>query len=356
MINPALLLAKTKKVAITRKWEAATEIDPIALELPGYYCDMLLKFSLVLDTGSTVSPATDWDAKIVQDLVVKPTNLKPFLELDDARQLKYENFLRAHGALYIPDLPAENLEDQPVAWQYHIHPGDSFLDRYDISDIIATRGLSNLSFSMRWGSDSDLGTGYIIKSGKVELVISYAVLQPGITELRTFPGMPALAGRVAIPSFWQPQWRVVRFPEIKAEYKSLTYEKDFLNGFFLREVLMMFLDKTNAFRDDLVTQLQITDKEGYEYFIKDLTELELENMEDFELTSPLVGIAWIDLKKVFQKTRAGLYIAKAEDLKWHFTINASETDPATIVLVHRTHFRTGARADVVGQRPAEFVV
>lgn len=357
MINPTLLLARTKKEAITRNFSAGVEIDPIPLELPGYYCDLLLRFNLILDTNSTVIPATDWDAKIFKDLWIKSSNERPYLDLSDARYLKYLNYLRAHGALHIPDLPAANLEDQEVKWQYHIHPGDNFLDKKDITDVIARRGLNNLALRLTWGENSDLGTGYTIKAGsKVEVVTSYVVLQPGIRETQAFPGM-ALPGRVARPSFFQPQWRIDKFGPIEDTHENYGYVKNFMNGFLLREVLLIVLDATTLEpRDDLVTQIRIANKEGFDFWTKDLEELELENMQEFELASPLTGIAWINLKDIWQKTRAGVYFASAEDMKWNFTTECTSTDKAYIVLVYRTHWLTDSRADVVGKTPAEFVI
>jgi len=354
MINPRLLLARTKKEAITRNFSAGVEIDPIPLELPGYYCDVLLKFLLTLKTGSTVDPATDWDAKVFKNLWIKASNSKPYLDLEDARYLKYLNFLRSHGALHIPELPGVNLEDQEVKFQYRIHPGDNFLDKTDITDVIARRGLNNLALRLTWGDADAPGTGYTITGGKVEVVTSYVVLQSGIRETQVFPGM-ALPGRVARPSFFQPQWRVEEFGPVKVK-KTFGYVQNFMNGFLLREVMLMVLDKNGDFRDDLVTQIRIANKEGFDFWTKDLEELELENMQEFELSEPLVGIAWINLKDIWQKTRAGVYFASAEDMKWNFTTECTEDDYAYIVLVYRTHWLTESRADVVGKTPAEFIV
>jgi len=356
MINPALLLARTKKEAITRNWAAGVEIDPIPLELPGYYCDILLKFSLTYKTGSTTPAAdTDWDAKIFKNLWIKASNLKPYLDLEDARYLKYEDFLRSHGTLYIEPLKTgTNLEDQEVKFQYHIHPGDLFLDKKDITDVIARRGLNNLALRLTWGEADAIGSGYTITSGKVEVVTSYVVLQPGVRETQVFPGM-ALPGRVARPSFFQPQWRVEEFGPVKVK-KTFGYVQNFMNGFLLREVLLMVLDKNGDPVDHLVTQIRIANKESYDFWTKDLEELELENMQEFELSEPLAGIAWINLKDIWQKTRAGVYFANAEDMKWNFTTECTEDDYAYIVLVYRTHWRTESRADVIGKTPAEFVI
>lgn len=350
-VNPAFLLAKTRRVSVTRKFVAGEDVDPINLELPGYYCDILVKFELNVTAGSSPSAATDWYGKLLKSMKIEATNQKPYLDMDDGRYLRYENVIRSHGSWNAPSLPAANLT-QDVSWQYRIHGGDNFTDEYDISDVIATRGLSNLCFKLRWGTASDLGNNYTINSGKVKLEIAYAILQPGISEQRAFPGVPAPGARLG-PSFWQPQWRVEKFRNINTEYGSLSYEHDFLSGFFLKEVLMMVLDDTDALRDDILTELTITDREGYVYFDKEWTGHELANMQEFELTAPLVGVAWFNLRDIFQKTRAGIYIANKEELKWHFTIkNVSTEHPATIVLVWRTHFREGARAEIVGKRPA----
>jgi len=230
------------------------------------------------------------------------------------------------------------------------------LDPFDLSDVIATRGLSNLVFKLTRGAASDLGTGYTINSGTVELIINYVVLQPNISEQRAFPGS-ALPGRGALPSFWQPQWRIAKFRNINTTYSNLGYEENFLNGFFLKDVLMLVKDVDGDLVNNVITEVQITNKEGFEYFDKDFTDILEDNMREYELTDRLTGVVLLDLRDIFQKTKAGLYIANAEDLKWHFTVENVTTDTgAEVVLVYRTHFRTKSRADVIGKTPAEFAV
>lgn len=355
-INPALFLAKTKKVSVTRSFVENTAVDPISLELPGYYCDIVVKFLLNITCGSSVSPATDWHAAVIKNLEIEASNAKPYLEHDDGRYLRYENWLRSHGAVNIPDLPDADDEEVDVKWQIHIHPGDKFLDPFDISDVIATRGLSNLVFKLTWGDKDDLGTGYTINSGTVELVINYVVLQPGISEVRAFPGT-ALPGRTPLPSFWQPQWRIVKIRNINTTYSNLGFEENFLNGFFLREVLMLVKDVDGDLANNIVTEVQITNKEGFEYFDKDFEDILNDNMREYELTGALTGVVLLDLRDIFQKTKAGLYLANAQDLKWHFTIENVATDTgAEVVLVYRTHYRTNSLAKIIGQTPAEFAI
>lgn len=364
-INPALLLGRTKKEVITRPFEANQEIDPIPLTLPGYHTQYLAKVSLYVRAGSTPDPHTDWPGHIIKSLKIEPTNVAPFLELDDGRELYYEDYIRAEGSLYTPDLPEKN-EAKWVKFQLPIHPGDEYREDYDVSDVIATRGLTNLSFKMKWGNGDDLGTGYEIEEAddagvksKVELEICYVVLQPGILETQAFPGR-ALPGRAPRPSFWQPQWHVHRIRDITSTHDTLSLRENFLNGFFLREVLMMVARKENddlVLVDNIVTELQIANKEGKDFLTKDWEGLENDNMRDFRLPAPpLVGVAWIDLKEIFHRTAAGIYLANANDLQWKFTIeNVSLTNPGTIILVYRTHDSVPSRTDVKGERPAEFV-
>ena len=361
-INPALLLGRTKREVITRAFDSNNDIDPIPLTLPGYYTRVTAKFFLYVTAGSTPLPDADYPGQIMRSLKIEPTNERPFCELDDGRQLYYEDFIRAEGSLYKEALP-EAGESKWVRWHLPVHFGDEYKEDYDISDVIAKRGLSNLAFKMKWGTASDLGTGYQIaaadangKKSRVELEICYVVLQPGIRETQAFPGTVPLPGRVRAPSFWQPQWHVDKELQITATHDSLSFKKKFLNGFFLREAVMMVLDDTDALRDDIVTELQIADKEGKDFFTKEWMGLETDNMRDFHLSAPLVGVVWIDFKKIFHKTAAGIYLASADDLNWKFTIeNVSLAHPANIVVVYRTHYRVASRSDVVGERPAEFV-
>jgi len=361
-INPALLLGRTKKEVITRAFEANQEINPIPLTLPGYHAQYLVKVSLYVRAGSTPSPHADYPGHIIKSLKVEPTNVAPFLELDDGRELYYEDYIRAEGSLYTPGLPEAN-EAKWVKFQFPIHPGDEYREDYDISDVIAARGLTNLSFKMKWGSEDDLGEGYTIEAAddagvksKIELEICYVVLQPGILETQAFPGR-ALPGRTPRPSFWQPQWHVHRVRDITSTYDTLSLRENFLNGFFLREVLMMVVrNETDDLVDNIVTELQIANKEGKDFLTKDWQGLENDNMRDFHLSAPLTGVAWIDLKEIFHRTAAGIYLASAADLQWKFTIeNVSLANPGTIILVYRTHDLADARTDVKGERPAEFV-
>lgn len=354
-INPALLLGKTKKVTITRSYSSGANIDPIPLSLPGYYPDIIVKILLNVTAGSSVSPATDFWAAVFQNMKIEASNLKPYFEADDGRYLHYENRLFSHDSITLPTLPAASATAD-VRWQYHIHPGDNWLDKFDITDIIATRGLSGLCFKGQWGTNASLGTGYTINSGEIELIINYVILQPNVTEVRAFPGT-ALPGATPIPSFWQPQWRYVKFRNINTVYPALSFEEDFLSGFFLRDVFLFVEDSTSALVNTILTSLQITDKEGYEFFNKDFTDILEDNMRDFELTSRLTGVIYLDLRDIFQKTRSGLYLADAKDVLWNFTIaNVAVGTPAEITLWYRTHWRTKSRTDVVGKRPAEFAV
>ena len=351
-INPAIFLGRTKDVAVTRDFKANTDIDPISLELPGYYTEILLKFLLNVTAVSTPSPETDWQAKVIKSLKIEPTNVAPFLELDDGRELYYEDFIRAEGSLYVPDLPSAVGETKNVGWQLPVHFGDEYRETYDISDVIATRGLNNLCFKMKWGDASDVGTGYAINSGKIELSIAYVVLQPGISEVQGFPGRAA-PPRVARPTIWQPQWHIHRIRDLVSETDTLSFRENFLNGFFLREVLMMvfsnYRKEAEDLRDNVVTELQIANKEGKDFYTKDWQGLELENMRDFHLSEPLVGVAWLDLKEIFHKTAAGLYLVNANDLQWKLTIdNVSDENKADIILVYRTHYPIDAKADVIG--------
>lgn len=361
-INPALLLGRTKKEVITRPFEADQEINPILLTLPGYHTQYLLKVSLYVRAGSTPSPHADYPGHIIKSLKVEPTNVAPFIELDDGRELYYEDYIRAEGSVYVPELPEAN-EAKWIKFQLPIHPGDEYREDYDISDIIAARGLTNLALMMKWGSEDDLGDGYSIEEvddagvkSKVELEICYVVLQPGILETQAFPGT-ALPGRAPSPSFWQPQWHVHRIQDIMSTHDTLSLKENFLNGFFLREVLMMVVrNNTDDLVDNIVTELQIANKEGKDFFTKDWQGLENDNMRDFRLSAPLVGVAWIDLKEIFHRTAAGIYLASPTDLQWKFTIeNVSRDNPGTIILVYRTHYRVASRTDVKGERPAEFV-
>lgn len=365
-IDTRLFLPQTKKVVKQGTFQA-NGLAQIPLELPGYYTELVLSVTLNLDTGTSVDPATDWDAMIIKSLKIQADNSRPFLQLDDGRELKYYDYFMAHGSLFIPDLPGESQSGVDVTFRYPIHLGDFFRNKYDVpsdkvtppSEVIATRDLSNLLFEIGWGDANDLGTGFTINSGYAELMVSYLLLQPGVSEALAFAPRGKAVGKVG---FWQPGTQVQRERNITTTYANLAYSTNFLNGFWVKDVIIMATrDDAGAgvlvLKDDVVTELRLESKDGRDLYNATWEEQKRANAQNFELPAAVTGVIHLDLREIFGADYEGIYVRNAGDLKWKFTIaNVDGSNPGHIIIVYRTHTVAEARADVVGKRPAVFGV
>ena len=241
-VNTKYFLPQTKEVTTQADFVANGQ-KQIKLELPGYYTELILTVNLNVTPGTEASSATDFDAMVLKLLRIQADNSRPFLDLDDGRFLKYYNYFMAHGALYTPSLPSGGAPAADVVYRYRIHLGDYFTNPYDVppdkvappSEVIATRDLSNLTFTIRWGDNGDLGTGYTIDASKsyAKLTVSYLLLQPGVSEAVAFAPREGFFGRVG---FWQPGTQIQKERNITTTYSNLGYEANFLNGFWIKIV------------------------------------------------------------------------------------------------------------------------
>jgi len=351
--NPNYFIARTKEIPGIRTYQADTDINPIPLDLRGYYTELLIKLTLDVETGSSPSTAPLWYANLLNSIKIEPSNSAPFISLDDGRYLYYEDYLRSEGSLDIPELPGANLR-QTITWQLPVHFGDEYRNEHDVSDVIPTRGLNDLRFRMRWGSASDLGTGYTIHSGSVELEVSYVTLQPGVRESQAFPGIP-FPGKTRLPCLWRPHWHTQQIRDIQIAYSGFGLKESLPQKLYLREVLILVLDDTDSLVDTILTELQIRDRGGSDFLTKSWIGLERENMRDFRLPSRLIGVGWVDLKRLFQTGPAGHYLSKQGDFDWNLTIqNVSLANRARVVFVYRTHKAIKSRHDIIGKSPPEF--
>jgi len=363
MLDPKIFLSQTRPIITTDPFRANGK-SQIRLDLPGYYCEILLeaifRVAATYEEESHLYP--DGISRIMKSLKIQADNSDPFIDLPDpyaGRELWKSDYIRAEGSLALPTMPGADEEDD-IVLRLPIHGGDFYKNRYDSSEVIARRELSNLALTVTWGTETDIGIGYTIDADHsyLKATVSYLLLQPGISEQKAFapkgwyPGQIVNGVRI-IPSFWQPGTKEAKFQNINA---SGTLTKNFLNGFYLKDVMMLVFDSTNVLREDIVTQVKIKTKYGREIFTDTFLNIEAENMRTSHLSSVLTGVLWIDLRDIFSTPRSGVRIADSDDLQWEFEISStagvSTSTPATIILLYRTHASARARTDIIGKRPA----
>lgn len=358
-LDKRIFLGKTKPIVKIEDFEASGR-SQILLNLPGYYTELLLKIDLSITAGSTPSADTYPLARLIKALEIQADNSRPFLEFPTpyaGMLLEIFDQIMLKGSLYIPSLPSAG-ETTTVSYQIPYHCGDDFLEKWDTADVIATRGLSNLVLTVNWGAASDLGDDYIINSGTIQAVINYLLLQPGVTEQRAFaprgwsPGQLNARGRRIVPAFWQPGTKVqeVNYPTGTALGEKTV---NFLNGFFLRDVLFLVFDSTGALREDVITRIKIETKDGIELFNKTFREIELDNMRTHNYYTPLTGVGYIDLRELLETPKTGRKLVEADDLQWKLTLAEANS---TVVFMYRIHHPAEALSRIAGLRPAQMAV
>jgi len=359
MIDPKIFLGKEKPIRKTATFEEGVS-KQLSLNLPGYYNEILLKLDLNITGGYSPSPKTYPLAQLIKSIEIQADNSIPFLDLESpyaGRLIQIFDYIMLKGSLSIPDLPGAG-ETTDVSYQIPLHFGDNYTEHWDTTDVIATRGLSNLMLTVLFGDASDLGTDYTINSGTLGADVEYILLQPGVTEQKAFapkgwyPGQLNAFGRRIVPAFWQPGTRlhIADYPTGTATGEKTV---NFLNGFWLKDVLILVLDSTGALREDVVSEIAIETKDGIELFDKTFRTIELNNMKDFNYYEPLTGVAYVDLRKVFEVGRSGKKLVSAEDVLWKLTLDEANS---TVVFMYRIHTPAEALARVVGKRPAEMAI
>lgn len=359
MIDPKIFLGKEKPIIKTEDFVADGRAQ-LFLNLPGYYNEVLLKLDLSITGGSSPSADTYPLARLIKALEIKADNSRPFLDLDDPYAgllLEILDHIMLKGSLSIPSLPGAGVT-ATVSYQIPFHCGDFFTEPWDTSDVIATRGLSNLVLTVNFGNQDDLGDGYVINSGILSAEIEYVLLQPGVSEQKAFapkgwyPGQLNAAGRRIVPSFWQPgtKLHIADYPTGTATGEKTV---DFLNGFWLKDVLILVFDSTGALREDVVSRIKIETKDGIELFNKTFRTIELDNMRNFNYYTPLTGVAYVDLRKVFEVGNAGRKLVNASDVQWKLTLDEANS---TVVFMYRIHHPAEALARITGKKPADLAI
>lgn len=359
MIDPKIFLPKVKPIVKTEDF-VANGRSQIMLNLPGYYTEILLKINLDISPGYSPEAKAYPLARLIKGLKIQADNSRPFIELPEGNfysgmLLEIFDHIMLKGSLYVPSLPTQS---QEVSYQIPYHFGDNFYEPHDTTDVIATRGLSNLVLTINWGASGDLGTDYTINSGTIQAVVNYLLLQPGVTEQKAFapkgwyPGQLNAAGRRIVPAFWQPGTKVSEVV-YSADTDTGIKTVNFLNGFFLKDVLIFTFDNTETLVEGILNTIKIETKDGIELFNKGVREIELDNMRTYNYYTPLEGVAYINLREVFKTDRTGKKLVNADDIQWKLDL---ATVPSTVVFMYRIHHPAEALARVVGKRPAEMAI
>ncbi len=168
------------------------------LELPkaGYITDILMKLKLNVTGAAMVVEAEDAIFRLIKSAVIKASGTHNYLDVVDGRQIKFMNAFQYTESLLENSLPAASTTADVVA-MIPIHLGLDPTNLFDKSIIIPAHDMSNPIIQINWGAESDLGTGYTINSGEIELTIHQILIDeksetresvfPRIVEMRMNP-------------------------------------------------------------------------------------------------------------------------------------------------------------------------
>jgi len=144
----------------------------------GFDCQYELLFTLGYDSSTDYSAAEDAFARIVKGVAIKDGEGKTWLSYGDGRQLYYKNFLMRQGNVRM-DTPETNVSGQTAKMLLILHPGLKPLTTFDKSCGVPTRGLTDPSIEVTWGSHTDTESAGTLTINSLDVSITPATYLPG---------------------------------------------------------------------------------------------------------------------------------------------------------------------------------
>jgi len=225
----------------------ANAASQIRLPNLGLVTQIDLEITLNLTTdASGATPAEDALARLIKEIQVAQDEGTPRYHRKDGRTFKFDNIIKYKGLLPREDsLPTGGGVTQDVTALYRIHPGIKPENPFDPTSGFDTRE-KNFVLELRWGSASDLGTGYTINSGEARVVLYVLVQEPGET-------LESIA-----PLFVRPEPRNQSQP-ITSVISDFSLEVPLPTGVILRRTLLIALDSAGDRSEADVTELAFRD-------------------------------------------------------------------------------------------------
>ena len=281
------------------------------LDLPtdGFITEIILKVKINVTTSADgATPNEDALARLIKRVEVRSGETS-FYTAPDGRFLKWVNYYE-FGDVAEDSLPTAADVTQDVKATYVIHLGFESSDKFDPTVVIPAEVLSSLKIQVLWGSASDLGTGYTINSGEIEVILHRLVLEKNEVPEDIFPR-----------GYVEPRFNVADQP-INATYSDLGLQVNAPIGNVIRRTWLMVVDNSDNRTNTDVSEVGVKDETRNVYLLKNsLDAIRYTDKLQYRLSQIVDGFAVIDAEDL-----SGLPIGfdtsedyKPGDLKVGFT-------------------------------------
>ena len=290
----------------------ANEVKSIDLPTRGYVTryECLLKLNVSTGTGGG-TPNEDAIFRLIKALRIEYPGGRVYYGVPDGRLIKYKNVLDFKGLLREDDLPTAASVTQDVYAKFILNWGFEPLDPFDPTVVIPAEELSDLKMSVLWGSDSDLGDGYTINSGEIEITARYISPTEPIEQI--FP----LGYNI-------PVWTPVEL-DIDAVKSELGLRDDLPVGNVLRETLILVLDSSDNRSNSDVSEVGIVKpKERKTPFRASWLAFNTATRHDYGLPSEITGLGCLDYEDI-SGIPAGLDLSIEEIGTWKIGFTTTTT-------------------------------
>jgi len=267
---------------------AASSVKEVKLPTEGIVTryDAILKLNVTTDATEGGTPKEDALMRIIKWLRIEGPGAKTYFAVSDGRLLKYRA-IYDFGKFKEDDLPTAAGVTADVRALIPIYFGINPLDRFDTSTVIPALRLSELVMRVLWGAASDLGSGYTINSGQLDIIQYALVPEEGEPLSRFFPsGIPAT----------RMEATTIDINELKSD---LGLKHDVPTGDVLYRSLIMITDSADNRSDDEVSEIGVVvEKERFIPLRIPWKLLGDRDVVDYGLDSRITGVAMLDWEEV----------------------------------------------------------
>ena len=248
--------------------------------------DAILWLNVETDSTNGGTPREDALMRIIKWLRIEGPGAKTYFAVSDGRLLKYRA-IYDFGKFKEDPLPTAAGVIADVRALIPIYFGLNPLDRFDTSTVIPAINLSELVMRVLWGDASDLGSGYTINEGRLD-VVQYALVPEENEPLSAvFPaGIPAT----------RMEATAIGIDEIKTD---LGLRHDVPTGDVLYRTFIMITDGANNRSDEEISEIGvIIEKERFIPFRVPWKLLGDRDVIDYGLEQRITGVAVLDWEEV----------------------------------------------------------
>ena len=266
----------------------ANKTKSIGLPRSGYITHIDLNLVLNVSTGTAGgTPKTDGLWRIIKALRIEAEGGRIFYAFPDGRVQKFKQILEYGSQFHEDSLPTAANVTQDVKAQIKLHTGLNPLDPFDPSIPIPADDLSQLKLSVLWGSESDLGDGYTVNSGQIEVTVAQLIFEGEAEKRSIYPEGPAIPKMTDVER------------SITSTQSDLREQFDLPTGDVLMRTYVMVTDSNDDYSDAEVSELGVVFAREKEtpYRVK-WDQARFEDRARYGLTSTLSGRVAVDYEDV----------------------------------------------------------